>query len=89
MYKLTSNKYLDFLNRIYDNFFLTNVWKIVPQSGTDTFNYVFKMRISGLVPARFLTIIAHLVIVIVIFWSKVSEYNFEVFFNYLPHTMAH
>ncbi|KAK6176195.1 hypothetical protein SNE40_014524 [Patella caerulea] len=28
------------------------------------------MKISGLVPARFLTIIAHLVIVIVIFWSK-------------------
>ena len=47
------------------------------------------MRISGLVPARFLTIVAHLVIVIVIFWSKVSEYNFEVFFDYLPHTMTH
>ena len=28
------------------------------------------MRISGLVPARFLTIVAHLVIVIVIFWAK-------------------
>lgn len=28
------------------------------------------MRISGLVPARFLTIIAHLVIVIILFWSK-------------------
>ncbi|XP_052081866.1 transmembrane protein 107-like isoform X1 [Mytilus californianus] len=28
------------------------------------------MRISGLVPARFLTIVAHLVIVIVLFWSK-------------------
>ena len=47
------------------------------------------MRISGLVPARFLTIVAHLVIVIVIFWAKVSEYNFEFFFNYLPHTMTH
>lgn len=29
--------------------------------------------VSSLVPARFLTIIAHLVIVITIFWSRVSE----------------
>lgn len=28
------------------------------------------MQINGLVPARFLTIIAHLIIVIVIFWSR-------------------
>lgn len=29
--------------------------------------------VNSLVPARFLTIIAHLVIVITIFWSRVSE----------------
>ena len=46
------------------------------------------MRVTGLVPARFLTIVAHLVIVIVIFWSKVSEYSFEFIFNYLPHTLS-
>lgn len=28
------------------------------------------MQVAGLVPARFLTIIAHLIIVIVIFWSR-------------------
>ncbi|KAL8601883.1 hypothetical protein ACOMHN_020618 [Nucella lapillus] len=28
------------------------------------------MQVTGLVPARFLTIVAHLVIVIVIFWSR-------------------
>lgn len=28
------------------------------------------MRINGLVPARFLTIIAHMIIVIVLFWSR-------------------
>ncbi|KAL5013181.1 hypothetical protein ScPMuIL_007451 [Solemya velum] len=28
------------------------------------------MRVSGLVPARFLTIVAHLVIVIALFWSR-------------------
>ncbi|XP_071109598.1 transmembrane protein 107-like [Haliotis cracherodii] len=28
------------------------------------------MRVSGLVPARFLTLVAHLIIVIVIFWSR-------------------
>ncbi|XP_025083756.1 transmembrane protein 107-like isoform X2 [Pomacea canaliculata] len=28
------------------------------------------MKLTGLVPARFLTIVAHLIIVIVIFWSR-------------------
>lgn len=31
------------------------------------------LAVSSLVPARFLTIIAHLVIVITIFWSRVSS----------------
>ena len=30
------------------------------------------MKVTGLVPARFLTIISHLVLIIVIFWSRVS-----------------
>lgn len=38
--------------------------------------------ITGLVPARFLTIIAHLVIVIMIFWSRVSTEEAEPFFRY-------
>jgi len=29
------------------------------------------MKVTGLVPARFLTIISHLILVIVIFWSRV------------------
>lgn len=35
--------------------------------------------VSSLVPARFLTIIAHLVIVITIFWSRVSEMVYFLF----------
>lgn len=29
------------------------------------------MRISGIVPARFLTIVAHVIILIILFWAKV------------------
>ena len=29
------------------------------------------MKVTGLVPARFLTLISHLILVIVIFWSRV------------------
>lgn len=44
------------------------------------------MKLTGLVPARFLTIVAHLIIVIVIFWSRVRAFCKALFKNKIKNS---